>query len=144
MRVRSGSEDPRIQRDLVRICEELNVRRISGTQDLGDLRIRGFEKPSICRFKIPKIECLKILGLDDLEISDSRNSRIQRFKDPTRDLCPQFCSEGFEDRGSWNSRDLRDPRSRMPTQVSKDPATLEKSHSRNKKSNELKSRNVFK
>ncbi|KMQ94058.1 hypothetical protein RF55_5807 [Lasius niger] len=97
MRVRSGSEDPRIQRDLVRICEELNVRRTPGTQDLGDLRIRGFEKPSICRFKIPKIESLKILGLDDLEISDSKNSRIQRFKDPTRDLCPQFCSEGFED-----------------------------------------------
>ncbi|KAM0730979.1 hypothetical protein ACS0PU_002039 [Formica fusca] len=134
MRVRSGSEDPRIQRDLVRICEELNVQRTPGTQDLGDLRIRGFEKPSICRFKIPKIECLKILGLDDLEISDSKNSRIQRFKDPTRDLCPQFCSEGFENSGILESaRPPGSTESNASTQVSKDPATLEKSHSRTKK-----------
>ena len=84
-----------------------------GTQDLGDLRIQGFEKPSICRFKIPKIECLKIVGLGDLEISEFQefeNPKIQRPKTGGSVRSSGLWIRGFD----LILESERLPRSRMP------------------------------
>jgi len=68
----TGDQDRRIQgyqwRETERSCfhlrKELNVRRPQGLKtSRWILESKDSTEPSICRFKIPKIECLKTLGL---------------------------------------------------------------------------------